>query len=727
MQTKWPKVVLAVAIAVYLVYAFSAPYTLANAPPIPNAVLTKDNKIIFTNEDIVHGKYPFQKYGLMDYGSVLGMGGYFGVDFTSYTLEIIKESIATSYGIANISMANSSATSQIKTDIQPFYNPETNIITITEGFLEGFNQSVLFYQDYFGPRASEVGLRKNLITNSTEIDQISSFFAWSGIVSLLGYTNGFPFIPGIQEPSNNVTFASVLQMTALLLAIMPAVAYVTIKLLSHWKEKTLSIELPNVTMAQKTALFGVIFAAIAIGIQGLLGAYTMHLYGSSSFYGLDLTSILPFNVTRASHYTLAILWIVITWVSFSLFVLPYFGLKLSRRKTASILSIALVVGLGALLGIYLSYQQYIPSPWWFIIGSQGRDIAVPGTFWLISIGLLLSYVTYLFARAYRTAPEGLKLFPAVLSIALGGTAVGTFIGALPVVAPFSNFSVDEFFRWTFIHSYVEGFWPVIVVSILTTLLVLMGLIPLKLATAIVGLDATLEITTGMIGTAHHFYWGGQPVVWTYVGAALSTLEVIPMGFLLVYSLLLLRKRRTTSPLQKTVAVSVAVAGVVGGLGAVGLGGGLINLPYINYFLHDLQTTMAHAHLTFPLAYGLPSILMWVVAMFLAGYLTQKDMKLMRRAAVIIGVGFLLQSFITLLPLGIEQMNFMMIHGYWASKSIYTPSGNMGFWQLAPAPTLIWIRMVGDLTAAAGIGIAAFLIILRWTSRFTKSRNSAQEA
>jgi nitric oxide reductase subunit B len=39
-----------------------------------------------TNDDIVAGKAGFQKADLMDYGSLYGMGSYFGQDYTAWTL-----------------------------------------------------------------------------------------------------------------------------------------------------------------------------------------------------------------------------------------------------------------------------------------------------------------------------------------------------------------------------------------------------------------------------------------------------------------------------------------------------------------------------------------------------------------------------------------------------------------------------------------------------------------
>ncbi|NOZ31176.1 MAG: hypothetical protein GXO68_04425, partial [Crenarchaeota archaeon] len=86
----WAKLVLAVAILVYVVYFAAAAYTFMNLPPIPDQVVTTDGTVLFTKQDIIDGKYLVQKYGIQDYGSILGFGGYFGLDYTAYSLKFIQ-------------------------------------------------------------------------------------------------------------------------------------------------------------------------------------------------------------------------------------------------------------------------------------------------------------------------------------------------------------------------------------------------------------------------------------------------------------------------------------------------------------------------------------------------------------------------------------------------------------------------------------------------------------
>ena len=69
-------------ILAYLVYR--------DQPPIPRTVVA-DGKVLFTQDDIVSGMNVFQRYGLMEYGSVYGHGAYLGPDFTAEYLHNTAE------------------------------------------------------------------------------------------------------------------------------------------------------------------------------------------------------------------------------------------------------------------------------------------------------------------------------------------------------------------------------------------------------------------------------------------------------------------------------------------------------------------------------------------------------------------------------------------------------------------------------------------------------------
>ena len=60
--------------------------TYEQAPPQPDRYVTASGKTVMTGDDIVAGKAGFQKADLMDYGSLYGMGSYFGQDYTASAL-----------------------------------------------------------------------------------------------------------------------------------------------------------------------------------------------------------------------------------------------------------------------------------------------------------------------------------------------------------------------------------------------------------------------------------------------------------------------------------------------------------------------------------------------------------------------------------------------------------------------------------------------------------------
>jgi nitric oxide reductase subunit B len=72
----------------YLVYR--------DQPPLPARVLA-GNEVLFTRDDIVGGMNVFQRYGVMEYGSVYGHGAYLGPDFTAEYLHKTAEFLLKAY------------------------------------------------------------------------------------------------------------------------------------------------------------------------------------------------------------------------------------------------------------------------------------------------------------------------------------------------------------------------------------------------------------------------------------------------------------------------------------------------------------------------------------------------------------------------------------------------------------------------------------------------------
>ena len=63
------------------------------APPYPNRVLGPDGAVLFTKSDILAGQDVYQRFGLMDHGSVWGHGSQRGMEFSAVTLHRVGEKV----------------------------------------------------------------------------------------------------------------------------------------------------------------------------------------------------------------------------------------------------------------------------------------------------------------------------------------------------------------------------------------------------------------------------------------------------------------------------------------------------------------------------------------------------------------------------------------------------------------------------------------------------------
>src|SRR5215471_15765334 len=78
---KW--VLFTIAICTFALLGWATDVTYQTAPPQPERFLAPDGAVLMSAADIQDGKASFQQADLMDYGSIYGMGSYFGEDYTA--------------------------------------------------------------------------------------------------------------------------------------------------------------------------------------------------------------------------------------------------------------------------------------------------------------------------------------------------------------------------------------------------------------------------------------------------------------------------------------------------------------------------------------------------------------------------------------------------------------------------------------------------------------------
>ena len=85
-------VMLAVTIGCWSGMIWGTVETYEKAAPLPDSFVTPSGETVMTRASIVAGKSGFQKADLMDYGSLYGMGSYYGEDYTAeYLVALGKE------------------------------------------------------------------------------------------------------------------------------------------------------------------------------------------------------------------------------------------------------------------------------------------------------------------------------------------------------------------------------------------------------------------------------------------------------------------------------------------------------------------------------------------------------------------------------------------------------------------------------------------------------------
>ncbi|HUO56625.1 MAG TPA: nitric-oxide reductase large subunit, partial [bacterium] len=175
-------------IAGFTVLMFMGKEVYENAPPIPAQVVDPSGKVLFTGDDILAGQAVFQKYGLMDYGSVFGHGAYRGPDFTDDYLHrsAWMQRDSKSYGEFKKTYATLSEGQKAQVDQTVVsdakanrYDNATKTLAWTQEQAEALPHMAALYEDNFLNGGGDQTLPKNYLKSGEEVRQLTDFFAWT--------------------------------------------------------------------------------------------------------------------------------------------------------------------------------------------------------------------------------------------------------------------------------------------------------------------------------------------------------------------------------------------------------------------------------------------------------------------------------------------------------------------------------------------------------------------
>jgi nitric oxide reductase subunit B len=217
----------------------------------------------------------------------------------------------------------------------------------------------------------------------------------------------------------------------------------------------------------------------------------------------------------------------------------------------------------------------------------------------IKLGLVVVFGMFAY-NIVRTMAKGEKV-TATSAILVGGI-LGAALLFLPALLPFKNYTVATFYRWWTIHLWVEGVFELIQGALLAFLLIrLTGAERSKIEKwlfVVIG----LTFATGLIGTAHHYFWIGVPEYWLPLGGFFSALEPLPFLGMAIMAYVALRgmERRPANMIALHWTVGSAMIALIGA-GGLGLAH---TWPAVNQWTHGTLITPMHGHLAFFGAYGM---------------------------------------------------------------------------------------------------------------------------
>jgi nitric oxide reductase subunit B len=471
-----------------------------------------------------------------------------------------------------------------------------------------------------------------------------------------------------------------------------------------WKGKEGHIHpqlLPGITTdTQRATIKYFSIAAVLFLLQVAVGGATAHYRADpSSFYGIDLSSLVPSNLVRTWHLQLAIFWIATAYVAGGMFLAP----SLARNKESQVgginlLFVALViVVLGSLFGEALGINQFL-GQLWFWFGHQGWEYLDLGRAWqiLLAIGLAV-WVVILFRMVApaRKDPERKEISSLFLYAAV---AIPLFYLPAMFFTSTSNFTVVDLWRFWIIHLWVEGFFELFVTVMVAVILYQLGIVTHMTASRVVYLDAILYLAGGIVGTAHHWYWTGQASVTMAFGALFSAMEVVPLTLLTLDAWDFIKLTRGTCDIcgqkisvpHKWTFYFVMAVGVWNFVGA-GIFGFLINLPIVSYYEVGTILTPNHGHAAMMGVFGMLAVALMVFAF--RQVVSEKEWERLNKYVRLsfwgLNSGLALMVVTNLFPGGVLQLRDVLQNGYWHARSSQ-------FLHQETMRLIEWFRLPGDM-------------------------------
>jgi nitric oxide reductase subunit B len=707
------------------------------APPIPDKVVTADGKILFTGQDIRDGQNVWQTMGGQEIGTVWGHGAYQAPDWSADWLHKEAVFILDRMALASDSLPYEKLTEEKQAALkvrlrhelrENTYDKATGILKVSVVRAEAISSNSKFYSGLFTNDPSLASLRdaysvrENSLKDPERVRLLNAFFfwiSWSCITQRPGmditYTNNWP----ADELVGNKPAGSLILWTGFSVIVLLAGIGIMVWFYARKRDEAgeiLPVDSPlkneTQTPSQKATVKYFWIVSALILVQVLMGVITAH-YGveGQAFYGIPLSKILPYSISRTWHIQIAIFWIATSWLATGLYYAPAIsGIepKFQRLGVNILFGALLVIVAGSLAGQWFGIMQKLGLITNFWFGHQGYEYVDLGRFWQIFLFAGLIIWLFLMGRAIWPALKQRSESKNLLILFLISIiAIAVFYGAGLMWGRQTNLAIAEYWRWWVVHLWVEGFFEVFAAVVTAFLFVRLGILKATTATTAVLFSTIVFLLGGILGTFHHLYFTGTPTAVMALGATFSALEVVPlvlMGFEAYDNLKVSRSNEWINAYKWPVYcfISVAFWNLVG----AGIFGFLINPPMALYYMQGLNTTPVHGHTALFGVYGMLGIGLMLFVLRDMNKETIWKQGSIRFAFWSINIGLAAMVLLSVLPIGLAQAVASVKHGLWYARSAE-------FLHQPPLVTLKWLRVIGDTLFAIGtLALAWFIFGLK---------------
>ena len=710
------------------------------APPLPDKVVSASGSVLYTRADIDAGRVVWQSIGGQQVGSIWGHGALVAPDWSADWLHREADELLGLWARRQYQASYASLSEPEKAALQARVRDElrsngfdsaSGTLRVSEDRAIAIANVAAHYVSLFSndPATQKLrdtyALRNDTVPDLEHRRQMTAFFFWTSWAAVTtrpgadkSYTSNWPYDPLVGNTPTSSAFLWTVFSVLFLIAGIALLAWH--HAVQHGKEPPLTppardplaglVATPSMKATAK--YFWVVIALFLVQI--LLGAFTAHFQvEGQQFYGFEISKILPYSLTRSWHTELAVLWIATAWLGTGLYIGPAISghePKFQRLGVNVLFVCLLIIVVGAFAGQWFAVMQKLglENNFWF--GHQGWEYTDIGRFWQWFLFLGLMIWLTLVGRALWPALQRRDDMASIVGLLfLSTVAIGLFYGAGLMWGEHSHIAVVEYWRWWVVHLWVEGFFEVFAVAVISFLFVKLGLIRARSATNSVLFATIVFMAGGVLGTFHHLYFAGTTTAVIALGASFSALEVVPLALIGMEAYETWSHGQATPwmaryrwPIRFFLAVSFW------NLVGAGLFGFLINTPLALYYMQGLNLTPLHGHTALFGVYGMLGIGLMLFCLRGLKPAVAWNEGTLRAAFWLFNIGLSLMALLTLLPLGVMQLTAALEHGYWFARSAE-------FMGRPIIHLLIWLRVPGDTLFACGALAFAWFVFRLWVA------------